>query len=260
MPALKVEGLSAGYPRTGTVLAGIDLTVARGEVCGLIGPNGAGKSTLLKAILGLDVEMTGRLEICGHPVADLTRMQRARLASYLPQTFGSGSRLTVGETVLLGRHPYRAGWSGDSHRDTSVAERCMRETGVWELRRREFQELSGGEKRLVMLAAALAQEPGLLLLDEPGSSLDFRHQLDIWLLLRRLAARGIGVLVSTHEIGISGRFLDRVILLSGGRTRAVGTPEEVFTGETLSPVFGVHLLVSRDAATGSWMIIPEAPA
>jgi len=255
--ALTVSGLSAGYARTGTVLSGIDLKVAEGEICGLIGPNGAGKSTLLKAILGLDVEMTGSVEICGRPGGSLTRMQRARLASYLPQNISAGCRLTVAEMVLLGRHPYRSGWSQDSVRDTLVAGECMRETGVWELRHREFQELSGGEKRLVMMASSLAQEPGLLLLDEPGASLDFKHQLDIWLLLRKLAGRGIGVLVSTHEIGISGRFMDRVMVLSDGGSRAFGTPEEVFTGEILSKVFGVHLLVSRDAATGSWTIIPE---
>jgi iron complex transport system ATP-binding protein len=259
VPALRVAGLSAGYARTGTVISGIDLTVAEGEICGLIGPNGAGKSTLLRAILGLDVEMTGSVEICGCSGGSLTRMQRARLASYLPQSIITGCRLTVAEMVLLGRHPYRSGWSQDSPGDLSVAEECMVETGVWELRRREFQELSGGEKRLVMLASALAQEPGLLLLDEPGSSLDFRHQLNIWLLLRKLAARGIGVLVSTHEIGISGRFLDRVMVISDGGSRASGTPEEVFTGEILSEVFGIHLLVSRDTATGSWTIIPEVP-
>jgi iron complex transport system ATP-binding protein len=259
VPALRVEGLTAGYARTGTVLSGIDLTVAEGEICGLIGPNGAGKSTLLKAILGLGVEMSGILEICGFPGVSLTRMQRARLASYLPQSILSGSRLTVSEMVLLGRHPYRSGWSRDSPRDLSVALECMRETGVLELRHREFLELSGGEKRLVMLAASLAQEPGLLLLDEPGSSLDFRHQLNIWLLLRKLADRGIGVLVSTHEIGISGRFLDRVMVLSKGGARAFGTPEEVFTREILSEVFDVPLRVTRDAGSGSWSIIPEVP-
>jgi len=260
MPALKVTGLSAGYPRTGTVMSGIDLTIERGEVCGLIGPNGAGKSTLLKAVLGLDVEASGGIEICDRPVRDLGRMQRARLASYLPQSMGAASRLTVAETVLLGRHPYRSGWSRDSGRDEAVAEECLRETGIWHLRNREFGRLSGGEKRLVMLAASLAQEPGLLLLDEPGSSLDFRHQLDIWLLLRRLADRGIGILVSTHEIGISGRFLDTVLVIAGGGARAFGPPSEVFTGGILSEVYGVRLAVSRDRATGAWSILPEEGA
>ena len=237
----------------------MDLTVAGGEVCGLIGPNGAGKSTLLRAVLDLDVDYSGDVEICGRQGSDLTRLERARLVSYLPQGMDLHSRLTVAEAVLLGRHPYRSGYSQDSVADQQVAEECMRETGIWELRHRELTQLSGGERRLVMLASALAQEPGLLLLDEPGSSLDFRHQLNMWLLLRKLSMRGIGVLVSTHEIGISGRFLDRVLVLSEGGARAFGTPAEVFTPGILSEVFQVPLHVSMDPVSGSWIVVPVVP-
>jgi len=108
-----------------------------------------------------------------------------------------------------------------------------------------------------MLASALAQEPELLLLDEPGSSLDFKHQLNMWLLLRKLSQRGIAVLVSTHEVALSGRFLDSVLVLSRGTSRAFGSPADVFRTEILSEVFDVSLLVSQDNITSSWVIVPE---
>ncbi len=179
------------------------------------------------------------------------------MVSYLPQNFNPQSRLTVAQTVLLGRHPYRSGWALDSSDDLETAEKCMLETDTWDLRNRIFSNLSGGEKRLVLLASALAQEPELLLLDEPGSSLDFRHQLNMWLLLKKLSCRGIAVLVSTHEVALSGRYLDSVLILADGRSRAFGSPADVFTTEILSEVFDVSLLVSHDRATCSWVIVPE---
>lgn len=256
LPALNISDLSAGYEGN-RILSDINLSIVPGEICGLIGPNGSGKSTLLKSVLQLGVEVSGEIHICDRELSSLSDNQKARLVSYLPQNFNPLSRLTVAETVLLGRHPYRSGWSQDSGRDLKTAEKCMLETDTWDLRNRVFSNLSGGEKRLVLLASALAQEPDLLLLDEPGSSLDFKHQLNMWLLLRKLSRRGIAVLVSTHEIALSGRFLDSVLVLSEGKSRAFGSPSDVFTNTILSEVFGVHLFVSQDEKTRSWVIVPE---
>jgi iron complex transport system ATP-binding protein len=247
--------MSAGYTDL-SVLRDIDLSVLPGEICGLIGPNGAGKSTLLRSVIRLGVRVAGGISICGSDSRDLSRNQTARLVSYLPQNFDPSSGLTVLETVLLGRHPYRRGWSMDTGEDLEKARKCMEETDTWDLRSRIFTHLSGGEKRLVMLASALAQEPRLLLLDEPGSSLDFRHQLNMWLLLRRLAESGIAVLVSTHEVALAGRYLDSVLVISGGRAEAFGPPSRVFTTGILSKVFQVHLQVSHDPATDSWVVVP----
>ncbi len=256
MPALSINNLNAGYEGN-RVLSDINLSIVPGQICGLIGPNGSGKSTLLRSILQLGVEVSGEILICDRMLSSLSDNQKARMVSYLPQNFNPLSRLTVAETVLLGRHPYRSGWSQDSGQDLETAEKCMLETDTWDLRNRVFSNLSGGEKRLVLLASALAQEPDLLLLDEPGSSLDFKHQLNMWLLLRKLSLRGISVLVSTHEVALSGRFLDSVLVLSEGKSRAFGSPTDVFTTSILSEVFDVHLHVSQDEETRSWVIVPE---
>lgn len=256
MPTLRLDEVSAGYGIR-PVLSGINLSISPGEICALIGPNGSGKSTLLRAILNLGVTVSGTIEVCGHDTSALSNNQQARIVSYLPQNSNPSSRMTVAETVLLGRHPYRGRWAYDSTGDLEVAEECMLETDTWHLRDRIYSELSGGEKRLVLLASALAQEPELLLLDEPGSSLDFKHQLNMWLLLKKLSDKGITVLISTHEVALSGRFIDSVLVLSNGKARAFGKPADVFTTEILSEVFEVHLHVSEDTETRSWIIVPE---
>lgn len=256
MPALTLKGVSACYGEL-SVLKGIDLEVSPGEICGLIGPNGAGKSTLLRSVLDLGVDVDGDITICGHSSGELSSRQRAKLVSFLPQNFNPLSGLSVFETVLLGRHPYRSGWAADSEEDILVAREVMEETGILNLKDRIFSNLSGGEKRLVMLASALAQEPSLLLLDEPGSSLDFKHQLNMWLLLKKLSGRGIAILVSTHEVALAGRFLDSVLILNRGCSQAFGSPGDVFRPQVLSEVFDVDLHVTHDEASNSWVIVPR---
>ncbi len=237
------------------MISDMSFSLREGELCGLLGPNGSGKSTLLRTILDIGPSWSGSVRICGLDSAALGRLERARKVSFLPQEYNIASRLTVRETVLLGRHPHRPPWQGDSEEDLEIAAECMAMTGVESLSGRSFAELSGGERRLVMLASALAQQPKLLLLDEPGSSLDFRHAVDLWVLLDRLAAAGLTILASTHELNTAARFLDSVLLLEGGVCRAFGTPAEVCTPELLGSVFGVALEVRPDGG-GGILVIP----
>ena len=254
MQRLTVEGLSAGYGGR-SVLSGVSFRLEEGDICAMIGPNGAGKSTLLRAILDLGTLLSGVVEIAGRDSRRLSRPEMARLASFLPQEYNHGSRLTVLETVLLGRHPHRQPWSGDSDTDLGIAEECMELTGVAGLAGRPFCELSGGERRLVMLASALAQKPVLLLLDEPAASLDFRHQIEVWKLLGRLGAMGVSILASTHEIGIASRFATHMLAVADGGARAFGSPPSVCTGGILRDVFGVDLAVSQDGF-GGFSVVP----
>lgn len=182
-------------------------------------------------------------------------MERARLVSFLPQEYSASSRLTALEMTLLGRHPHHEAWEPDTARDLETARECLELSGIPGLENRVFSELSGGERRLVMLASALAQQPRVLLLDEPGSSLDFRHTVDLWALLDRLSRKGITVLASTHELNTAGRFLHSVLLLGNGRSRAFGPPSQVCTPELLTEVFGVDLKVQEDGE-GGFFVLP----
>ncbi len=252
---LELESLSVGY--AGRILVSeLSLVLRPGEICGVIGPNGVGKSTLLRALLDLGPQTSGAVRICGGPSESLTRMQRARLVAYVPQDSSPSPGLTVMESVLLGRHPHRRSWSADSPRDREVARMAMDSTETWELRDRPFGNISGGERRRVLIASALAQEPSLLLLDEPGASLDFRHRVNLWLLLGKLASGGLSVLVTTHETNVASAFLDRVLLLREGG-HVLGEPEEIFRSDLLSEVFGVRLSV-RPTASG-WQVVPSLP-
>jgi iron complex transport system ATP-binding protein len=255
MLSLEMSAVSVGY-RGRSVLEGVDFQLEEGQVCGVIGPNGSGKSSLLKAVIGLGVETRGAIRICGRDQGSMTGIEKARLIAFLPQEYNHASRLTALETVLLGRHPHRAAWEGDSEEDLAIAMESMEAAGVESLSGRPFAELSGGERRLVMLASVLAQEPRILLLDEPGSSLDFRHQADLWLLIDRLSSRGITVLASTHELNTALGFLDRVLVIGKGRQEAFGEPSETLTAQLLGRVFGVALTVTGDGR-GGWLVLPS---
>lgn len=256
MHTLVVEGMSAGYGGN-PVVSDVNFRLPVGSICGIIGPNGSGKSTILKGILDLGVEVTGDISICGRNTRSMSSIERALLTSFLPQDYNPYSRLTALETVLLGRHPHRRAWSGDSRHDIEISMASLETVGIPDLRNRIFAELSGGEKKLVLLAAALSQEPKLLLLDEPGSALDFRHQIGLWVLLEKLASNGIAILVSTHEVNVASGFMTSAIVLGGGSCIAFGPPAEIFRSSLLSSVFGVPLDVSRDPVSGSWVVLPR---
>jgi iron complex transport system ATP-binding protein len=254
-PVLELSGFSAGWDGA-PLVAGLDLSLDPGRICGVMGPNGVGKSTVLKAVLELGASWSGTVRICGRDSEELSRMERAKMVAYVPQDTAPAGRLTVLESVLLGRHPHRRGWSADSPRDMEAAERAMEQTETAALRNRLFGNLSGGERRRVLIASALAQEPRLLLLDEPGAALDFRHRVNLWLLLGRLASEGLAVLVTTHETNVASAFLDVVLLLrEGGHVQ--GSPGEIFSPQLLSEVFGVDLSVRRSGA--GWQVVPRLP-
>ncbi|NLP04780.1 ABC transporter ATP-binding protein [Candidatus Fermentibacteria bacterium] len=251
--------MSVRYGGSPPVLEGLTFGLDRGEVCAMIGPNGAGKSTLLRGMLDIGPVVEGSISVCGRDSRGLSRLERARLMSFLPQEYNHSSRLTALEIVLLGRHPHRAAWEGDSREDLDTAVEAMVLAGVEHVRGRAFCELSGGERRLVMLASAIAQQPSVLLLDEPGSSLDFRHQADLWNLLHSLGSRGVTVLASTHELNTALRFVDKVLVISAGGMAAFGAPDEVCTPELLGCVFGIPLDVAR-SPDGGWSVHPSVEA
>ena len=226
---LAARDLIAGYGgrRGRTVLDGVSVELAAGEMVAVLGPNGAGKSTLLRTLAGMLPALGGVLELEGDNMASLTPMRRARrIGVVLPEGVAPGM-LRAFDLVALGRYP-RTGWLGRiGRRDHEVIERTMRSVGAWHLAGRDVGALSDGERQRLMIARALAQEPRLLVLDEPTAYLDLPGRLDVMHLLARLARAGSGVLISTHDLDLALRTADRVWLIGAGGELSAGLPGEL---------------------------------
>ncbi len=222
------------------LLHDVSLSLHGGEVVGLIGPNGAGKSTLLKVLSGLWSGASSKIDLCGKPLAGYRPREIARMVAMVAQSATLDAAFTVRDVVLMGRNPYLSRFQVEGVLDRQIAEESMRATDTLSLAERAINTLSGGERQRVFLARALAQQPSILLLDEPTSNLDVRHQLDILTLARNLSReRGIGVLIAIHELSLAARFCDRLALLYHGQIVAEGDPVVVLTPDNLSRVFGV---------------------
>ena len=242
------------------VLTGVSFEGRSGEVVGLIGPNGAGKSTLLRVLAGLIRAESGYVQIGDAPLATLNAGQRARRVAFMPQ-HDATHPFTALETVLMGRYAHLGRFELEGRRDRDIALDAMSRTDTVQFEARQLDRLSGGERQRVILARALAQQAGVILLDEPSSSLDLRHRLSIMELLRTEAEdRQVAVVVALHDVSLAGRYCDRLVLMSEGRVAAEGTPAEVLTPTNLRASFGVETTVQLDPATGCpqvWLIGPS---
>ncbi len=248
---LAVDAIAFSYGAR-LVLDSVSLEVAAGEICSIMGNNGAGKSTLLKCILGALRPSAGMVFLSGEDASRLGRMEIARRMGYVAQRDGAGAGLTVFDAVLMGRRPH-IGW-GAGARDFRVAEEVIAALKLEELALRRLDELSGGELQKVMIARALAQEPGILLMDEPTSNLDLRNQLEVMETLKReVAERGIAALMAIHDVNLALRFSCKFVLLSGGSVFACGGPE-VINKESMEKVYGVKVEV--ETRGGVRMVVP----
>lgn len=254
MTTVEVLGVSFRYGN-GRGVEDISFRASPGELLGIVGPNSAGKSTLLRLLSKVVAPQRGRILIEGRDVAALSRVPLARRVAVLPQDFHVAFPFRVAEVVLMGRYPHATGgaWgvTHDGARDRAVAQAALEATGAAHLASRRMDELSGGERQLVSLARVLAQEAPILLLDEPTAHLDLRHQgivLGI-LLTHHREGHDTTILVS-HDLNLAAEHCDRLVLLAGGRVRAVGHPEEVITPDHLEPAFGCPVTVERHPVSG----------
>jgi iron complex transport system ATP-binding protein len=229
-----------GAPRP--TLRGVGLALHGGELLVLAGPNGCGKSTLLSLLCGCREVAHGTVTLDGAPIAGRDPRAIARRIAALPQSELAVPYLTGFEMAMLGRTPHLGGvLRQPTAHDRAVAEEALRRAGAGAFRDRRLGELSGGERQLVLIARALAQEPAALLLDEPSSSLDLAHQQALFRLLRTLAERdGLGILAVTHDLNLAARYADRLAVLSEGAIVADGAPGEVLTEEMLRRVYGAE--------------------
>lgn len=242
------------------ILADVSFRAPAGEVTGLLGPNGAGKSTLLHAILGL-TPATGDARFAKHDLLAMNRRDRARLTALVEQSATTEERLTVRDVVSLGRIPFHSSLGpASSTEDDAIIEGALAETRMESFALRRFNTLSGGEQQRVHIARSLAQQPQLLMLDEPTSHLDIRAQLGLASLLRRKADTGMTVLFALHDLNLAARSCDHVVVLDGGRVAAEGKPAEVLTPELLQRVYGVAARLLPDPQSGRPLIIYDDAA
>jgi iron complex transport system ATP-binding protein len=215
------------------------------------GPNGAGKSTLLGILAGLRFPYRGSAVFGGREIRDWARREFARRVAFVSQSLRVEFPFTVEELVLMGRAPFAQGWF-ESARDHAAARHAMELTDTLAFRERDVRSLSGGERQRVILAAALAQQPGTMLLDEPATFLDLRHQFDLYRLLSGLAKKMLIVAV-THDLNLALQFAGQALLLDNGRVKAYGTAAEVLNPALVSEVFGVKAAIFPAASGRSWI-------
>ncbi|MDR2364371.1 MAG: ABC transporter ATP-binding protein [Zoogloeaceae bacterium] len=225
------------------ILDHVDLEFGEGEILALLGGNGAGKTTLLRCMLGLLRPDAGSVELDGQPLGTLNHQKIAATVAYVPQAHIAPFPYTVDEVVTLGRLPHRGLWGRASARDRRAVEDALRRMGIEALRYRIYTELSGGERQLVLIARALAQEAKLIVMDEPVSGLDFGHQTQLLVCLDELAAQGIGILKTTHHPEHALFVATRVALLENGSIQQNGKPQTLLTPEGMERLYGVRVEV-----------------
>jgi iron complex transport system ATP-binding protein len=259
--ALEATELTVHYPNAPEpALDSVTMVVPRGAFYAVLGPNGSGKSTLLRALLGMVSHVTGRAHVSGQPISNWDRRALAREAGVVTQSESLAFPITVRELVAMGRYPYLGALQSETPTDREAISEAMRMCDIEPLAHRFLSTLSGGEIQRTRVARALAQEPRILVLDEPTASLDVRHEMEILELLRASADRGMTIFLITHHLDLAARFADRFLLLDRGKVAAEGEPRDVLQEKTLRRVYGWPISVSDDPATGVPHVTPLSTA
>jgi len=254
---VNIEGrdLTIGYPDR-TVGRDLDVALSTGEVLALLGPNGGGKTTLLKTLLGLIKPKAGEVRLGGKPLDNYSIRERARVVAYVPQVHISTFAFTVETVVLMGRTAHGSLFSRPSGQDRAVAQAALERFGIAALASRPYTMIAGGERQLVLLARALAQEPQFIVLDEPTASLDFGNQGKVMREIRALAKSGHGVLFTTHDPNHALRAADRAYLLREGTRIADGPVATVLNREQLEALYRATVERLTDRASGAVAFLP----
>jgi iron complex transport system ATP-binding protein len=260
--AIGLHDVHFAYPRPGrdplSVLRGVDLAIERGAMVALLGANGCGKTTLLRLVSGTLGSQQGRVDVAGRPVGDWTRDALARRVAVLPQQLDLPDGFRAAELVEMGRAPHARRLFGSTADDERAIQRALADADAMGLADRLPHELSGGERQRVLVAMALAQEPELLLLDEPTLHMDLAHQVVLLRAMRRLQAdRGLTVLAVLHDLNLATAFAPRVVVLHQGRVAADGRPADVLTPDLVARVFGVQVQVAYTDGGDRYLAVSE---
>jgi iron complex transport system ATP-binding protein len=239
------------------MLRDVSVAIPRGSLTGLLGPNGCGKTTLLKLLSGVLPPQHGVVAFDGRSLGRIGRRELARHVAVVPQETHPAFDYTAIEMVLMGRHPHLGPFQLEGPRDLAVAYDAMRATGTADLAERPYMTLSGGEKQRVVIASALAQDPDVLLLDEPTASLDLGYQLEVASLLLRLnRERGVTMVLATHDLNLAAGLCDTLVLMRGGRVLAHGLTRDVLTASRIAELYDVDADVQYHQGAGHLTIVP----
>jgi iron complex transport system ATP-binding protein len=257
---LEADDLAVGYDGR-EVLHGVSLTLHRGDFVGIIGPNGSGKSTLLRALAGVLPLQRGAVRLAGIPLGNYSARALARRLAVVPAVTAPAFAFSVREVVAMGRHPHLGRFSSPGPTDNAAVEEALELADLLYLADRPVDRLSAGELQRVSIARALAQQPEVLLLDEPTAHLDLGHQMDTFALLVRLAReQGLAALCVSHDLNLAAEYCGRVLLLSTGRIAAEGAPTDVITEENLLAVYGTLVRVTPNPHSGlPVVLVTRAP-
>lgn len=248
--AIQIENLALRL-NAAPVLRRISFSVGRGEYVSIIGPNGAGKTTLLRCLIGM-YSYQGFAKINGLECCTVDKRSLARQVSYVPQTHDIEFPLTVYDFVMMGRYPYLSALSPAQKQDEEAVERAMQMTGTAQFKTRTLRTLSGGERQKVYIAAALAQETPVMLLDEPATFLDWRHQSEVMTLLKKInTGCGVTILAVNHDLNSAAHWSDRIVALKAGQTFSDGTPQELIQPEPLEALFETAFIRKETLAPAS---------
>jgi iron complex transport system ATP-binding protein len=258
-----LSGVTFGYPLAGgghrPVLRGVDLALAPGEMVALVGPNGSGKTTILRLLAGLLRPDDGSVVFDGRGIGEWRRDALARRVAVLPQQLDLPAGFSAGEIVAMGRAPHASRLFGSTAADERAVARALADADAEDLADRPAAELSGGERQRVLVAMALAQEPELLLMDEPTLHLDLAHQVALLETIRGLRGqRGLTVLAVLHDLNLAATFIPRVAVLHDGRVLADGPPDEVLTPDLVEHAFGVAVSEARTADDTRHLVVTRA--
>ena len=254
---LHAEGLVVRYGALAApALERVSLDVPPGCFYAVLGPNGSGKSTLMRALLGASALSAGDVRLDDRPLAEWSRRELARAVGAVAQSESIAFPLTTRELVAMGRYPHLGPLAGEGDADRAAVARALEACDLLDLASRDVATLSGGELQRARVARSLAQEPRALVLDEPTTSLDIRHEMEILELLRRSANAGMTVVLITHGIDTMGRFADRMLLLSRGTVAAEGSPAEVLREDVLREVYGWPVSVRVEPGSGAPRVTP----
>ena len=257
MAKLEIENINLDYGQR-SVIRNLSFRLSPGELLGLVGPNGCGKTSVIKSLSRVLIPSSGRILLDGKEVTGIPRNELARIIGVVPQNPSLPETFTVFEVVILGRNPHLGLLSGETARDMAIVWQVMERTGITHLAKRRIGELSGGERQRVTIARVLAQEPYVILMDEPTANLDIAQQMDILDLITGMCReKNIAALIAIHDLNIAAQYCTRIIMLKNGQIYTEGIPTEIITTKNVREVFGAETTIYPHPENNLPMVVPN---